>query len=191
MAESSNNLPFEYQPRWQELLPLLTSDDPLARMDALRLLEQKDRDLEEYLNKDAPAPTGGTIATYLNETQPGNIVTSFDGNIAPITFPVPAYGSTLTVWGRLTLEAQSSGLTDAHLQFYNDGPFYWGNQSIVKDISADAFDIFEMTFFTSFTVNVGQFPGPTSTGHLDLTLVFPSVPVKIIRASQLIQIYTP
>lgn len=52
-------LPFEFRPRWSEIMPLLSSNDPLKIAKAQVLLEDKDRWLEEYLMTLGTGATGG------------------------------------------------------------------------------------------------------------------------------------
>lgn len=63
---------FEYMPRWAELAPLLLSQDPLARDDAIRQLEDKERALENFLKEkvcNATPPTPGGSGNTILETR--------------------------------------------------------------------------------------------------------------------------
>lgn len=65
----SSELKFEFGLRWAELGRRLASDDPTEREAALSLLEQKDRQIEDYLNglqDSSGLPSGWT---FRNDTE--------------------------------------------------------------------------------------------------------------------------
>lgn len=53
-----SNLKFEFHPRYSEIIPQLLAGDPQDRAAAARILEERDKELEDYLNA-IPASSGG------------------------------------------------------------------------------------------------------------------------------------
>lgn len=156
------DLCFEYMPRWTEILPILL--DPSRRDEAMAMLEEKDRQLEDFIAANVCGSDGGCCPEYFAlRTDTGSPLTvSSGGGTGAIKFRTPLsstarsehYTSGVTPgttgidvpaglwWHHININLEPSTTTDptsGHVYIYGPYSDAWGFMPFT-DLTVDTED---------------------------------------------------
>lgn len=98
----ASNLPFEYGSRWESVSGLISSGQPADMTEAARLLEERDRNLEDFLRKRPQAGTGMQFLDLL--TVPGEPIPPSTTAVVGSWTVATAPSSTCTLQGYVEFE---------------------------------------------------------------------------------------